>query len=724
MSDIKAEQSERLLEQTPSNSDDQDAPARRPFCIPNLSEVRPRRRLFNACAISLILLFLGFGFCRYILPKQSICTDCPKFDFSAFYGIPMNLPVIDSAAIINKTELDMKTGFVVSSTPQVREYTLNVTQALTSPDGYQKPMILLNGQMPGPLIEANSGDILRIHVNNLMSNWSTSVHWHGMDQKNTTWMDGVAAVSQCGIPPGQNFTYEFSTKGQRGTFWYHSHLSVQYTDGMFGPLIIHDPTEMVPKVDEEKLVFMSDWYHTYGSVVVASYLNPTSRWVQGESGVEPLADNLLMNGRNVYNCSVVSSTFPPGFDGQPIYPCTGGELYSTKVNSGKKYRLRLINHSSFFSFWFSVDNHTLEIVEIDGVEIQPIEFRGVNVNIGQRYSVILHANQTVGNYYMRASFPTSCFLPFVPYNSSGLESTGYQVRAILSYDDTPVTDAPIGVAGNTTNPYHVENNPFNNLVWEGCEDMPFDMPKPMRAKKAFDVSPNNYQYIEYAFRQSQNENRIFVNKTSWAPLENNATIWKTVGQNFSKGNNGYSSWAYNLDQEVLLIPDAGKGAQLVINSMDAMEHPWHMHGHEVQIVGWGSGKYGVPGATVWNLENPMRRDTISIPAGGHVVVRWEADNPGLWVLHCHVAWHMEGGMLIQFLERPSDLDNLISEMDYQTRLHTLSFCGVYDDQAFGTEVHYYPEDMAPISFGAPLSEHQKIEKLKKYYRDREMLGVN
>jgi hypothetical protein len=94
-------------------------------------------------------------------------------------------------------------------------------------------------------------------------------------------------------------------------------------------------------------------------------------------------------------------------------------------------------------------------------------------------------------------------------------------------------------------------------------------------------------YLEFAFRQSQNVNRIFVNKASWAPLENNATLWKTIGQEFPAegGGSGYNSWNYALNQQVLLLGDAGanKGAQIVINSLDGMEHPWHLHGHEFQV---------------------------------------------------------------------------------------------------------------------------------------------
>lgn len=125
---------------------------------------------------------------------------------------------------------------------------------------------------------------------------------------------------------------------------------------------------------------------------------------------------------------------------------------------------------------------------------------------------------------MRASLPKTCFLPYAPYNSSGLEAAGYGAKGIISYfedsqqetgdgDAGPVLE-PIGVAGNTSNPYGVENNGQRGDVWEGCDDMPFDMPKPMRRQPAVNVSEANTHYLEYAFRQAQEVNRIFVNKVS------------------------------------------------------------------------------------------------------------------------------------------------------------------------------------------------------------------
>lgn len=134
-------------------------------------------------------------------------------------------------------QFDLRREFVVTSKATLREYTFNITHGRGAPDGFEKTMIFINGQSPGPLIEANSGDTIRVYVNNMMANTSTTLHWHGIDQRNTTWMDGVYAVSQCGIPPGESFTYEFQLVDQRGSFWYHAHQSVQYTDGLYGPLV-------------------------------------------------------------------------------------------------------------------------------------------------------------------------------------------------------------------------------------------------------------------------------------------------------------------------------------------------------------------------------------------------------------------------------------------------------------------------------------------------------
>lgn len=98
------------------------------------------------------------------------------------------------------------------NTGVTRRYTFNVGRATIAPDGVEKDAIVINGAFPGPLIEANWGDWISVTVNNQLEDEGTSLHWHGLLQKETPEYDGVPGVQQCPIAPGKSFTY-------RGYIW-------------------------------------------------------------------------------------------------------------------------------------------------------------------------------------------------------------------------------------------------------------------------------------------------------------------------------------------------------------------------------------------------------------------------------------------------------------------------------------------------------------------------
>lgn len=123
-----------------------------------------------------------------------------------------------------------------------RVYNFVLSRGVLAPDGVSKPVILVNGAYPGPSIEANWGDTIKVTVtNNIQASGSdsaegTSLHWHGLLQKGTGFYDGVPGLEQCPIAPGQSLTYTFLAD-QYGTSWWHSHFSAQYTAGAFGPMM-------------------------------------------------------------------------------------------------------------------------------------------------------------------------------------------------------------------------------------------------------------------------------------------------------------------------------------------------------------------------------------------------------------------------------------------------------------------------------------------------------
>lgn len=153
------------------------------------------------------------------------------------------------------------------------------------------------GQSPGPTIHANIGDRLLINVHNALTTNSTTVHWHGLHHAGTNFMDGTQSITQCGIPPGQSFTYNFTLNQDAMTTWWHSHSGTQYADGMFGGLVLHSanetaafaPNSTTPAYDGEELFLLGDVYNTFSPELYWRYMLPGTG-MDGQPGDEPVPD--------------------------------------------------------------------------------------------------------------------------------------------------------------------------------------------------------------------------------------------------------------------------------------------------------------------------------------------------------------------------------------------------------------------------------------------------
>ncbi|KAG6886948.1 hypothetical protein C0992_001529, partial [Termitomyces sp. T32_za158] len=245
-----------------------------------------------------------------------------------------------------------------------------------APDGFTRSAVLASGTgkdapFPGALITANKGDCMKINVIDLLNDTtmltSTSIHWHGFIQKESSWADGSASVTQCPILPGNSFLYEFDVGDQAGTFWYHSHLcreppqllldvplcsmstATQYCDGLRGPIVIYDPEDpFLPFYDvddENTIITLTDWYHDPAPSII----------IDPSIGLVPTPNSTLINGLG-------------------------------RTPDGDATPLAVIN----------------TIIEVDGVNHKPLTVDSIHIFAGQRYSVIVKANQPIANYWVRA----------------------------------------------------------------------------------------------------------------------------------------------------------------------------------------------------------------------------------------------------------------------------------------------------------------------------------
>ncbi|KAN0135814.1 multicopper oxidase 2A [Lactarius tabidus] len=517
-----------------------------------------------------------------------------------------------------QTSSNFTVGSIIGEPPQERHYNFTIHVANGAPDGVNKTMLVVNGAYPGPTIEANQGDRLVVHVQNNLPN-TTSIHWHGLFQNSTPWYDGTSGITECGIPPGQSLTYNFTFGEFSGTTWWHCMPdSTQYTDGITGALIVH-PTAAnpatLPSYDDEIVIQMADLYHNQSQDLLAEYLSPEG--IAGTQGNEPVPDGGSINGLGQYYSSG-----------------PGGSFFDYTIERNKTYRLRIINTGSFASIRFSVDNHTLTLIEADGTLLAPTEVAGVTVAVAQRYSVLLHANQTGstnGTYWMRATVQSDMFT----YDQPG---QNLDIRGVIRYSD----GAKSGLPGD---PASADPGP-------GVSGLSDADGTTVLAPLIPAAAPNSTSAvrISFAFQETADGQFLgFMNATSWDPLNGTSTLL-AVHQNPT----GYApaGGAIAAGDQFLVTEDSIQVLDVQIDNLDDGDHPFHLHGHKFYIMGTGAGRYT---GQELNTTAPLQRDTVLIPAYSWMVLRFITDNPGLWAFHCHLAWHMAAGLLMQFSSLPSKL---------------------------------------------------------------------
>ncbi|KAF9206940.1 hypothetical protein BGZ49_001534 [Haplosporangium sp. Z 27] len=563
-----------------------------------------------------------------------------------------------------------------TTTPRNRIFFWKVTATNLAPDGVTRPVILVNEKYPGPKIEVNRGDYVTVVVENALD-VPTSFHWHGLTMRNEPWYDGVPGLNQCPIPPGTNFTYSFGTDDVVGTHWWHAHFENQYIDGLVGAIIIRDPPETNPFLnayDEERTVILTDWYHQPTGPLLSYYLSPASK------GMEPVPNSGLINGKNKFNCSNV----------QPAdLPCVEAERAVIHFIPTRRYRLRIINTSAAASFLFSIDNHVLQVIEADGTDLSPFTVESLPINAGQRYSVIVMANQEVDNYWMRAEVGMAC----LPNTPSNLDPT---ILGIISYQGANSKVEPTSVGRFVPVPPKEGEPPQVNPAFvEACRDLDLNSLHPLKPQPILEPITNSF-LVRISFKKNPVDDivRAYLNDISFS-----ADAWNpTIVQNLN------SSVVYTTEQHVMKVLRRDAVVQIILDNSLGGEHPFHLHGHTFQVIAQGEGVYE-EAKTVINSINPLRRDTATVPRHGFTVIRFKADNPGVWSLHCHIEWHVTTGLVMQFLELPDEL----RAMRIPTQVSKL--CETGPPEGFKPHTGFHPKP--PPKKEPPKKEPPKKEPPKK-----------
>lgn len=488
------------------------------------------------------------------------------------------------------------TAFAVYLAPIIQSQTLCITRGHAAPDCVsQQEAFLVNGEFTGPVIYAQINSVLRVTVVN-DNNSPMSIHFHGLHQRGSQFADGAAGITNAPILPGETRSVDVNIGCEPGTYYYHAHFGL-ISQHVYGALVITDPAER-KEYDDERVILLSDYWHEKPEVLLEGLHAPVFKFVGAPQ-------SFLTNGMTIAgNCSTGES----------------GAYNVVSVEKGKRYRLRIIGATTLFSVNFHIPGHSMRVIEVDGQMVDPFQTEYLEVFSGQRYSVIVVMDQNPGDYWMQMKGKWR----------SGAPENGF---SILRYADSIPETVPVSIVS----PPELING--------------FDaMYRPLVKR---DIPPaTTFVTIEGMQATVDNRLRWVLNNISYMAPPDKSILAHAVDDTL---------YTLPSSSKPLLIVPLGEVVEIVFQNLIALNgvcetHPWHIHGHSFYVMSSGPGKHD-PNHP--DFESPMLRDTVALYASqnaynqekgtagtpcGWTRVRFIADNPGAWALHCHISSHFSMGM--------------------------------------------------------------------------------
>ncbi|KAK8509691.1 hypothetical protein V6N12_001770 [Hibiscus sabdariffa] len=494
-----------------------------------------------------------------------------------------------------------------------------------------KEIVTVNKMFPGPVVYVQEDDRIIVNVTN-ETPYNATIHWHGVRQKLSCWFDGPSYITQCPIQAGQSFTYEFTMVKQKGTFFWHAHVSWLRAT-VYGAIVVY-PKTGVPypfkQPYEEHIVILGEYW-------LRDVLQ-LEQQVLASGGPAPPADAFTINGH-------------PG----PNYNCSRNDVYRIDVVPGKTYLLRLINAGLNMENFFAIANHKLTVVEADAEYTKPFTTDRVMLGPGQTMNVLVTADQTIGKYSMAMG----------PYMSA--QNISFQrISAIAYFQYLGAVPNSVSLPAKLPN---FNDNLAVKTVMDGLRSLnPVDVPKKIDANLFVTVGLN----VNKCRSKTPQKNCRGMNNGTFAASMNNISFikptisileayYKKIGGQFTVDfpgaplqfydfANGAPNNAPNNTQAIngtrTKVLKFGSRVQLIFQDTSTVtteNHPIHLHGYSFYVVGYGTGNFN-PQTANFNLIDPPYMNTIGVPVGGWAAIRFVADNPGVWFMHCHLDIHQSWGL--------------------------------------------------------------------------------
>lgn len=581
----------------------------------------------------------------------------------------------------------------------VHEYTLTIKEEMVNKAGKQIKGMTVNGTIPGPTLEFTEGEYAVIYVKNEMSE-ETSVHWHGLLLPN--FYDGVPYLTTPPVEPGHTLKYEFPIK-HSGTYWYHSHTMLQEQSGVFGSIVIK-PKEQTLKYDKELVLMLSDWTNEKPMNVLRN-LKRGNEWYSIKKGTATPLNQVIARGAfgaqlNFWRQRMGGADIADVY--YPAFLINGEESVEyPEFKAGEKVRLRMINGGASTSFWMTFGGEEPLLVSADGLDVVPVKKNKTFIGTAETYDFIITvpedgkiefkitaqdgsgtASAFIGNgkvlpamtiprpdkigmmqkmakMDMKMGAHALKFQPKKDERFKMMEEYGMQMDKMSGMDMSKQKDS-IGQMKDIK----MDHSKMEGMNMDDPKMSGMDMSQP---KEAMATDKMNEMKMDHSKMKGMvmnngvamkgmqmNEQKDTTKADNMEGMdlfsEYNYDYLKSVKKtNYDKnipvkevllnltGNMNRYIWSMNgvpLSEADKIKINSKEVTRVTFNNLTMMHHPMHLHGHFFRVIN-KNGDY-----------SPLKH-TVNVPPMQKVTIEFYGNNGdeyGDWFFHCHILYHMMGGM--------------------------------------------------------------------------------
>jgi len=577
----------------------------------------------------------------------------------------------------------------------VKEYTITISEETVNKAGKEVKGMTINGSIPGPTLEFTEGEYAVIYVKNEMSE-ETSIHWHGLLLPN--FYDGVPYLTTPPIEPGHTQKYEFAIK-QSGTYWYHSHTMLQEQSGVYGSIVIQ-PKEKTLNYDKELVLMLSDWTNEKPMDVLRT-LKRGTEWYNIRKGTATPLNKVIARGAfgaqlNFWKQRMEGADIADIY--YPAFLINGKETIEySEFKSGEKVRLRIIDGGASTSFWMTFGGTDPLLVSADGIDVVPVKKNKTFIGIAETYDFIVTIPQE-GKIEFKitaqdGSGSASAFLgkgKILPAQNitkpdkigmmqkmakMDMKMGAHALKYRPSKDERFQMKEEYGMKMDGMNTENSEMDEMKGINLKDIKkdqmesDMPMDtiipkMKMDHSKMKGMEMDGNEDSKMDTMKMDEMDLNSEYNYDFLRSPEKTNYSKDAPVKEILLNltGNMQRYIWSMNgvpLSETDNIKIKGGQVTRITLNNLTMMHHPMHLHGHFFRVIN-KNGEY-----------SPLKH-TVNVPPMQEVTIEFFGDEYGDWFFHCHILYHMMGGMARVFsYDTPRDVrmkaypvSNIIDETNH------------------------------------------------------------